>query len=70
MLPRRFGEFTAVDELSLDIYEREFFALLAAVGLRQDHTDADARRLRDSPARARSLLDGQTRSGVPPTGGR
>ncbi len=29
---KRFGEFTAVDNLSLDIYEREFFALLGPSG--------------------------------------
>ncbi|MEO1551975.1 MAG: ABC transporter ATP-binding protein [Pseudomonadota bacterium] len=29
---KRFGDFTAVDDLSLDIYEREFFALLGPSG--------------------------------------
>ena len=29
---KRFGEFTAIDDLSLDIYEREFFALLGPSG--------------------------------------
>jgi len=29
---KRFGDFTAVDNLTLDIYEREFFALLGASG--------------------------------------
>ncbi|MBN9889929.1 ABC transporter ATP-binding protein [Salipiger abyssi] len=29
---KRFGEFTAIDTLSLDIYEREFFALLGPSG--------------------------------------
>src|SRR5436305_14031444 len=29
---RRFGDFAAVDDLSLDIYEREFFALLGPSG--------------------------------------
>ena len=29
---KRFGEFTAIDNLSLDIYEREFFALLGPSG--------------------------------------
>jgi putrescine transport system ATP-binding protein len=29
---KRFGDFTAVDNLSLDIYEREFFALLGPSG--------------------------------------
>src|SRR5256886_8546180 len=29
---KRFGDFTAVDDLSLDIHEREFFALLGPSG--------------------------------------
>src|SRR3954465_10815467 len=29
---KRFGDFTAVDRLSLDIHEREFFALLGPSG--------------------------------------
>ena len=29
---KRFGEFVAVDDLSLDIYEGEFFSLLAPAG--------------------------------------
>ena len=29
---KKFGEFTAIDNLSLDIYEREFFALLGPSG--------------------------------------
>ena len=29
---KRFGDFTAVDDLSLDINEREFFALLGPSG--------------------------------------
>jgi putrescine transport system ATP-binding protein len=29
---KRFGEFTAIDDLSLDIYEKEFFALLGPSG--------------------------------------
>ncbi|MDW4498130.1 ABC transporter ATP-binding protein [Sulfitobacter sp. D35] len=29
---KRFGEFTAIDDLTLDIYEREFFALLGPSG--------------------------------------
>ncbi len=29
---KKFGEFTAIDDLSLDIYEREFFALLGPSG--------------------------------------
>jgi len=29
---KRFGDFTAVNDLSLNIYHREFFALLGASG--------------------------------------
>ena len=29
---KRFGEFVAIDDLTLDIYEREFFALLGPSG--------------------------------------
>jgi len=29
---KRFGSFTAIDDISLDIYEREFFALLGPSG--------------------------------------
>ena len=29
---KRFGDFTAIDNLTLDIYEREFFALLGPSG--------------------------------------
>ena len=67
---KRFGDFTAVNNLSLDIYEREFFALLGASGLRQDHAAADARRLRGAdrgphPARRPGLCAASR-----PTGGR
>ncbi len=31
-MTKRFGEFTAIDDLSLDIYEKEFFALLGPSG--------------------------------------
>ena len=62
---KRFGDFTAVDSLSLAIYEREFHALLGPSGcgkstlLRmlagfEDVTDGDI------------LLDGQSLAGVPP----
>jgi len=29
---KRFGDFTAVDDLSVDIYEKEFFTFLGASG--------------------------------------
>ncbi len=46
-ITKRFGDFTAVDGLTLDIFEREFFALLGPFRLRQDHAAAPARGLRD-----------------------
>lgn len=40
-----FGDFTAVDDLSLNVYQREFFALLGALGSRKVHAVAHAGRL-------------------------
>jgi putrescine transport system ATP-binding protein len=62
---KRFGEVIAVDRLSLDIYEREFFALLGPSGcgkttllrLLAGFEAADAGRV---------LLDGEDIDGVPP----
>ena len=51
---KQFGDVYAVDNVSLDIYQREFFALLGPVGLRQDHAAADAGRVRDADRRAGS----------------
>ena len=51
---------------SLDIYEREFFALLGPSGLRQDHAVAHARGLRDSRTPAASCSTAQDLAGVPP----
>jgi len=60
-----FGDFTAVDDLSLDIYEREFFALLGGSG------SGKSTLLRmlagfDEPTKGRILLDGQDLRGIPP----
>ena len=57
--PKRFGDFTAVDDIDLSIPNGEFFCLLGPVGLRQDDDAADARRLRGAdrgpdPARGRA----------------
>lgn len=62
---KRFGDFTAVDNLSLTIYEREFFALLGASG------SGKSTLLRmlagfDEPNEGRILLDGQDLRGIPP----
>jgi putrescine transport system ATP-binding protein len=52
-----FGDFTAVDNLSLDIYEREFFALLGPSGCGKTTIDAHARRVRE-PTEGELDLDG------------
>ena len=62
---KRFGDFTAVDNLSLTIYEREFFALLGASGCGKTTL---LRMLAgfDEPTSGRILLDGQDMAGIPP----
>jgi putrescine transport system ATP-binding protein len=62
---KRFGDFTAVDNLSLDIYEREFYALLGASGCGKTTL---LRMLAgfEEPTSGRILLDGQDMSGIPP----
>ncbi|WP_336055859.1 ABC transporter ATP-binding protein [Nitratireductor sp. CH_MIT9313-5] len=62
---KRFGDFTAVDNLSLDIYEREFFALLGASGCGKSTL---LRMLGgfEQPSEGRILLDGQDMAGIPP----
>ncbi|MFC6488017.1 ABC transporter ATP-binding protein [Nitratireductor sp. GCM10026969] len=62
---KRFGDFTAVDTLSLTIYEREFFALLGASGCGKTTL---LRMLGgfEQPSSGRILLDGQDMQGIPP----
>ncbi len=62
---KRFGDFTAVNDLSLVIYEREFFALLGASGCGKTTL---LRMLAgfEQPTSGRILLDGQDLSGIPP----
>jgi putrescine transport system ATP-binding protein len=62
---KRFGNFSAVDNLSLDIYEREFFALLGPSGCGKTTL---LRMLAgfETPNEGRMLLDGQDISHIPP----
>jgi putrescine transport system ATP-binding protein len=61
---KRFGDFTAVDNLTLDIYEKEFFALLGASGCGKTTL---MRMLAgfEKPTEGRITLDGQDISPVP-----
>ncbi len=62
---KRFGDFTAVDNLSLSVFEREFFALLGASGCGKSTL---LRMLAgfEQPTSGRILLDGQDLAGIPP----
>ena len=62
---KRFGDFIAVNDLSLVIYEREFFALLGASGCGKSTL---LRMLAgfDDPTAGRIMLDGQDMRGIPP----
>lgn len=62
---KRFGDFTAIDDLTLDIYRREFFALLGPSGCGKTTL---MRMLAgfESPSEGTILLDGQDIVPVPP----
>jgi putrescine transport system ATP-binding protein len=62
---KRFGDFVAVDNLTLDIYEREFFSLLGPSGCGKTTL---MRMLAgfEEPTEGRILLQGKDISGVPP----
>ncbi|MDO1581076.1 ABC transporter ATP-binding protein [Rhizobium oryzicola] len=62
---KTYGDFTAVDNLTLDIYEREFFSLLGPSGCGKTTL---MRMLAgfEEPTSGRILLQGQDLAGVPP----
>jgi putrescine transport system ATP-binding protein len=62
---KRFGDFTAVDGLTLDIFAREFFALLGPSGCGKTTL---LRLLAgfEQPGAGRIVLDGEDLAGVPP----
>jgi putrescine transport system ATP-binding protein len=64
-ITKRFGDFTAVDNLTLDIYEREFFSLLGPSGCGKTTL---MRMLAgfEEPTQGRILLQGNDIRGVPP----
>jgi len=62
---KRFGDFVAVDDLSLTIYEREFFALLGPSGCGKTTLMRMVAGF-DQPTSGQVLLDGQDLAGVPP----
>ena len=62
---KRFGDFVAIDNLSQDIYEKEFFALLGPSGCGKTTI---MRMLAgfEAPTEGQILLDGQDMAGIPP----
>ncbi len=62
---KRFGDFTAVDDISLAIYEREFFALLGPSGCGKTTMMRMIAGF-EEPTLGDVLLDGRKLAGVPP----
>jgi putrescine transport system ATP-binding protein len=64
-ITKRYGDFTAVDNLTLDIYEREFFSLLGPSGCGKTTL---MRMLAgfEEPTEGRIFLQGKDLSGTPP----
>jgi len=62
---KRFGDFVAVDDVSLDIYEREFFSLLGGSGCGKTTLLRMLAGL-ELPSAGRIFIDGQDMSRVPP----
>src|SRR5210317_2456962 len=62
---KRFGDFTAIDDLTIDIFEREFFALLGPSGCGKTTL---MRMLAgfETPSEGTILLEGQDIARVPP----
>ena len=62
---KRFGDFAAVDDISLTIYEREFFALLGPSGCGKTTMMRMIAGF-DEPTSGEIMLDGRNLAGVPP----
>jgi putrescine transport system ATP-binding protein len=62
---KRFGDFTAVDNITLGIYEREFFALLGPSGCGKTTLMRMVAGF-EEPTQGRVMLDGKDLAGVPP----
>ena len=64
--PKRFGDFAALDDVSLEIADGSLTALLGPSGLGQVDAAAGHRRARGARRRARVVIDGEDATGLPP----